>query len=394
VNIKFPKKLEPFIREPKRFNILKGGRGGAKSWSVAELLLLQGMQSKKRILNAREVQNSIGESVHKLYADKISQNKYPFEVQKTTIDCPLTKSNYFFKGLLGHTTASLKSIEGIDICWVEEAQAASKKSLDILIPTVRKENSFFVFTMNPDEEDDPITVMFPEEDENTLIIHINYYDNPWCPQTLIDEAERCKAKAERTGDWSDYKHIWLGEPVSRQGKIFKNFKVEDFSDIESTFDNFREGQDWGYSDDPFAWVQCHLDRKKERLYIMNELYLYQHSNPQAFKEVQPVTKAGYITSDCAEPKSIAEGQAWGLPFIGAKKGPGSIEHGIKFLQSLEIIIHPRCTNTITEFKKYSWKQDKNGKNLPVPKDDFNHIIDSLRYALENDSFEQCSGFLF
>lgn len=381
--VKFPKKLEPFIREPKRFNILKGGRGGAKSWTVAEFLLLQGMQSKKRILNTREVQNSIAESVHKLYADKIIQNKYPFDVQKTTINCPLTGSNYFFRGLLGHTTMSLKSIEGIDICWVEEAQAVSKKSLDILIPTVRKEDSYFIFTMNPDEEDDPVTVMFDKDDPDVQIIEINYMDNPWCPQILIDEAERSKRKAERTGDWSDYNHVWLGQPVARTAKVFKDYRVEDFD--YSGFDNIREGLDWGFATDPFAWVKCHLDLKRMKLYIFDELYLYGHSNQQAFNQVKEKTSGITIIGDSSEPKSISEGQNYGLYLQGAVKGPGSVEHGIKFLQSFEIIIHPNCTNTAIEFKKYSYKEDKNGNVLPQPVDKHNHIIDSLRYALENDS---------
>jgi phage terminase large subunit len=205
------------------------------------------------------------------------------------------------------------------------------------------------------------------------------------PETLLSEVKRCIDKAKRTGDWSDYNHIWLGKPLTRKSKIFNNYRVEDFSEIESTFDNYREGIDWGFATDPMAWSKLHFDRKHMRLYVCDELYLYGHSNSQAFEKIQPKTSKCRIVADSSEPKSISEGKNYGLYIVGAKKGPGSVEHGIKFLQSLEIIIHPRCTNTKIEFDKYRYKEDKLGNVLPEAVDKWNHILDSLRYSLEDDS---------
>jgi phage terminase large subunit len=385
---KFPKVFEPFIKSPRRYNLLRGGRGSGKSWTVADIFLIWGMTARKRFLCTREIQKSIKESVHQLLDDKIRLKKLPYIVTRDSIRCTLTGSEFIFHGLQDITSQNIKSMEGISACWIEEAHTATKKSLDLLIPTIRQENSFLVFTYNPEEEDDPISNMFDENDPDVLFITANYYDNPYCPEVLIKEAERSKAKAEKTGDWSDYNHIWLGHPISRTAKIFKNYRVEEFD--HSTFDNIREGLDWGFADDPFAYVQSHYDRKRGQLWIYNELYLYGHSNQQAFNRVKELTCTRVI-GDSSEPKSIQEGRNSGLNIAGAKKGQGSVEHGIKFLQSLEIIIHPRCVNTITEFKKYSYKEDKNGKVLPQPVDKFNHIIDSLRYSTESDSMGQYSS---
>jgi phage terminase large subunit len=384
LELKFPKVFEEFIKAPKRYNFLKGGRGSGKSWTIAEWLLVCGLKGNNRYLCGREIQKSLKDSVHKLLSDKIYEKKYPYRVTNNQIICPLTRSEFYFSGLQDQTSQNIKSMEGIDGAWIEEAQTLTKKSLDILIPTIRKKGSFFVFSYNPEDDDDPVAEL--ENSPDSLVITANYYDNPYCPEELIKEAQRSKEKAERTGDWSDYNHIWLGQPISRVAKIFTNYKIEDFSEIESTFDNIREGLDWGFAEDPFAWVQSHYEPRQRKLYIMKELYLYGHSNNKAFEEVQKLTANVQITADCSEPKSVYEGQGWGLAIIGAKKGQGSVEQGIRFLQSLEIIIHPRCVNTITEFRKYSYKEDRNGKVLPQPVDRYNHIIDALRYSLEQDSW--------
>lgn len=206
--VKFPKKLKPLFNERKRFNILEGGRGGAKSWTVAEFLLIEGLVQPKRILCVREIQKSIRDSVHKLLSDKIRQQNYPYEVTERSIKAK-NGTEFFFAGLQDHTVDSIKSFEGVDIVWNEESQTTSKRSLDILIPTIRKEGSYFIFTMNRYEELDPVYDRFcnPIQD-NVLHIKINYYDNPFCPQVLIDEAETCKREA-----YEDYLHIWEGEPL-------------------------------------------------------------------------------------------------------------------------------------------------------------------------------------
>jgi phage terminase large subunit len=218
-----PKKLEPFFKTPKRYNVLEGGRGGGKSHGVAEYFLALGMSDKYRFLCTREIQKSIKDSVYQLLSDKIREYNLPYEVKREGISCPLTGSEFFFHGLQDRTSPSLKSFEGADWCWVEEAQAISKKSLDILIPTIRKPGSKIVFTMNRLEESDPVYEKFcviPTDD--VLHIYINYYDNHHCPEKLKQEAERCKEIA-----YSDYLHIWEGQPmVQGDNKILSLAKVK------------------------------------------------------------------------------------------------------------------------------------------------------------------------
>lgn len=221
--VTFPKKVKPFITAPKRFNVLEGGRGGSKSWTVAEYFLILGMQRKYRFLCTREVQNSIKDSVHQLLKDKILAGNYPYRITNTSIVCETTGSEFIFHGLQDITSHNLKSLEGIDCCWIEEAQTTTKNSLDILIPTIRKEGSWLVFTMNRMEEMDPVYARFCGKDRDDVChIKINYYDNPFCPETLKKEAMDCKEESI-----DDYNYIWEGLPLQQgENKILKLSKVK------------------------------------------------------------------------------------------------------------------------------------------------------------------------
>lgn len=234
VNIKFPKIYREFIERPRRINILEGGRGGAKSHTVAEKLLIESCEKKIRILNTREIQKSIKESVHQLYSDKIKQRYYPCNVLNNEIRVPFIGSEFYFHGLQDKTALNLKSFEGVDWCWVEEAQSISKKSLNILIPTIRKPGSKIVFTLNRFEELDPVIEryilhqdlkeIYPGcyANDEILHIHANYYDNPFCPEVLVKEAAECKEKYPE-----DYLHIWEGQPIQQgDNKILKLSKVK------------------------------------------------------------------------------------------------------------------------------------------------------------------------
>lgn len=207
-NISFPKAFKPLF-QPKRYKIYKGGRGGAKSWNFARALLLLGAQETKRILCTREFQASLDESVHKLLADQISLMGLDsfYEVQRSKI-YGKNGTEFIFEGLR-HNIKSIKSIEGVDICWVEEAQSVSKESWDILIPTIRKQDSEIWISFNPDlEEDETYDRFVTHQPEQSVLMHVNYTDNPHCPQTLIDEAEACLKRSQQ-----EYDHIWLGKCV-------------------------------------------------------------------------------------------------------------------------------------------------------------------------------------
>ena len=209
IRAEFPAKLRPLFA-PKRYKAMHGGRGGGKSWAVARALLLMAADTPLRILCAREIQKSMKESVHRLLKDQIIALglQAEFEVLETEIRGH-NGSVFLFTGLQSHTVDSIKSYEGVDRVWVEEAHGVSKKSWDTLTPTIRKEGSEIWLTLNPDMDTDETWVRFcatPSPD--TWVCEINWRDNPWFPPVLEDE--RRKAQASMALD--DYANIWDGKP--------------------------------------------------------------------------------------------------------------------------------------------------------------------------------------
>lgn len=216
--IQFPAKLQPLFK-PKRYKIVKGGRGGAKSWGVARALLILGSKVKLRILCAREVQNSLKESVHELLSNQIEalglSNFY--HISETDIQ-GRNGTFFFYAGLSKVTAASLKSFEGVDICWVEEAQTVPNSSWKVLIPTIRKAGSEIWLTWNPIlDTDDTWKRFITNTPEDAIVITINWRDNPWFPDVLDKERLHCKA----TESAEEYNNIWEGEPrYSVPGAIY------------------------------------------------------------------------------------------------------------------------------------------------------------------------------
>ena len=206
VQAKFPAKLECLF-SPRRYKVLYGGRGGSKSWGVARALLIMGAQAPLRVLCAREYQNSIRDSVHKLLSDQVAAlelNSF-YEIQNTVIR-GLNGTEFTFKGL-HHNITKIKSYEGADVVWVEEAQTVTKKSWDILIPTIRKEGSEIWMTFNPEFEDDETYQRFVlNPPHNAEVVFINWEDNPFFPSVLEDERLELKRRDENA-----YDHVWGGQ---------------------------------------------------------------------------------------------------------------------------------------------------------------------------------------
>jgi len=207
-SIKFPEKLR-FLFEPHRYKVLWGGRGGAKSWGIARSLLLRGAQSCLRIPCARETMQSIEDSVHELLMQQIEalglQSFY--EVQKRTI-IGRNGTNFTFHGLRDQSVHNIKSLEGADICWVEEAQNVSKRSWDTLIPTIRKQGSEIIISFNPDlESDDTYQRFIVHKDKlvDAVVQKITWRDNPWFPDILRQEMLSLKARSQ-----DDYEHVYEG----------------------------------------------------------------------------------------------------------------------------------------------------------------------------------------
>lgn len=215
------------------------------------------------------------------------------------------------------------------------------------------------------------------EPERVRLIKSTYKDNPFLEQSIIDAIE------SRRGDGNN--NFWrvygCGELGIAEGLVFNNFEQKEF-DI-NRFDKYRNGIDWGFSNDPFAFVRVAKENKD--LYICREIYSRGLLNKDSAPMVKNIIGAEIVTCDNSEPKSVSDYLQLGVKAVSAVKGKGSIESGVKFLQSFEhIYIHPSCTNVYDEFCNYQWRLDKNGEALPEPVDAFNHAIDAIRYALESD----------
>ena len=202
----------PLITKKFRNKLYYGGRAGGKSFAFADCLLLLGRESKLFVACVREVQNSIKDSVYKLLKDRAEFYELTdYVFYEDRVENVLTGTRFIFKGLKDQNSQNIKSLEGVDICWIEEGQSISKNSWDILNPTIRKPNSEIWISMNREEENDPIwKAVAAKPDDRTLVVKVNYYDNPHCPEEMKYLAEKCKQDNP-----DDYEHIWLGAPVNQ-----------------------------------------------------------------------------------------------------------------------------------------------------------------------------------
>lgn len=366
---------------PFRYKVFYGGRASTKSWSFARTLIVKALEKKLRILCARELQVSISDSVHKLLADQINEMGLAsrFNVQQKTITS-INGSEFIFKGLR-HNPHEIKSLEGVDICWVEEGQSVSKQSWDILIPTIRKKGSEIWISFNPDLETDETYKRFVlHRAGNMLLRRVNYDQNPWFPEVLRQEMEHCK----RT-DYEAYKNIWLGECRKySDAQIFKDkYEVADFETPSGV--KFLFGADWGFAQDPNTLIRCFIQGNV--LYIDKELYATGVELDQlpAFYRAMPDLERNKIMADCSRPETIHFMKKKGFWIEGAKKWGGSVQDGIAIMKSFDkIVIHPSCRHTADEFRFYSYKVDRlSNEILPVIEDKFNHCIDAIRYALDS-----------
>jgi len=379
MNVKFPKRLEPFIREPKRFNVLEGGRGGGKSHAVAELLLIKAMESKCRILCTREIQKSIKESVHQLLSDKIKQKQYPFKVLNTSIVCLITGSEFYFHGLQDKTAMNLKSFEGVNYCWIEEAQTISKKSLDILIPTIRKENSKLIFTMNRYEEQDPVYEKFCQKERDDIChIYINYFDNPYCPKELKLEADRCKEDSI-----DDYNYIWLGLPMQQgENKILKLNKVKQAMErtveavgaLEIGVDVARFGDDRTIIT-PRKGFKCYEQYSftKLRTFEVADRAIEQETNLKEYAtfKVDDTGVGGGVTDELFNRAKNVIAVNNGQKAKDPDKYPNAIsEMWFEFASIIDQIELPNDPELLKELCGREYKFDKQGRRMVESKDDF------------------------
>lgn len=377
--------------KPFRHLGLHGGRGGGKSRTIATALVLQAAERHERVLCGREIQKSIKDSVKRLLDDEIQRLDLSsvFDSTETEIRGP-NDSLFLFSGIKGNANG-IKSIEGITTFWGEEAQTFSQASIDTVIPTIRAKDSRLIWSWNPDLETDPIDVLLRGPDgppPNSIVQQVNYEDNPWFPSVLREAME-----FDRSRDVDKYNHIWLGQyRRNSEARVFKNWRIEEF-DTPTNVD-FRLGADFGYSIDPSCALRCWFSGRE--IYIDHEAWgqnVEIDKLPFLFMSIPDAGKWPMV-ADSSRPETISYLRRHGFPLIiPAVKGARSVEEGIEWLKSFDLVIHPRCQHLIDELTVYSWKTDPlTGLVLPQLEDKDNHLIDALRYAVEavrraEDSFQ-------
>jgi phage terminase large subunit len=380
VRAQAPAVFEPLLA-PARYKGAWGGRGSAKSHFFAGLLVARACSEKIDAVCVREVQKSLAQSVKKLLEIKIEALGVSnlFAIKEDFIGTPYG-GRFIFQGMQNHTADTIKSLEGYDVAWVEEAQSLSQRSLDLLRPTIRKPESELWFSWNPNNPTDPVDALLRGESPppDSVVVKSTYRDNPWLPDVLKQELEY-----DQRRDPDKFAHVWLGGyQRNSEARVFKNWKVEEFTAPMDAV--FRLGADWGFANDPSVLVRCYLMGRK--LFVDYEAHMIGceiNQLPDLFDRI-PESRKYFITADSARPETISYMRKHGYPKINAAvKGARSLEEGIEFLKSFDIIVHPRCQHVIDELTLYCYETDKlTGQILPKPEDKHNHMIDALRYACE------------
>jgi phage terminase large subunit len=312
-------------------------------------------------------------------------------------------SQFIFEGLQTARAVSMQSMANIDIVWVEEASTVSQVSLNTLIPTIRKNGSEIWFAWNPRSPRDPVDAMFRKGDiadagvpsslkryydKWAIVKELQIEDNPFFPEVLKVEMER-----DQVRDPEKYKHVWRGQYAHRtDSAVFRNWKIEALDVPSGTRPYY--GADWGFSVDPTVLVRCYVFPETRVLYIDAEasgVGVEIDKTPALFDsiangpedELHP--RKWPIMADSARPETISYMSNHGYPQIErARKGSGSVEEGVEFIKSYDVIIHPNCKRVVDEFTFYAYERDKlTDEVLPSLLDKDNHTIDAVRYAVES-----------
>ena len=378
-----------------RYRVVKGSRASKKSKTTALWFIVNMMKyPEANTLVVRKTFRTLKDScftelkwaVHRLGVDAW----WEFKLNPLEATYKPTGQKIYFRGLDDPLKVTSITVDVGCLCWawLEEAyEVMNEDDFNILDESIRGEVPDGLFkqwtlTFNPWNEHHWIKKrFFDNPDDETLALTTNYMCNEWLDAADIKVFEDMKKRNPRR-----YAVAGLGGWGIVDGLVYENWKEQDFdideirrrSGVVSCF-----GLDFGYTNDPSTLFCGLLDQEAKQLFVFDEMYQKGMSNKRI---VDTITGMGYgkerITADSAEPKSIDELKSLGLRVKGAMKGKDSIKNGIQWIQDLEIIIHPRCVNFLTEISNYTWDKDKFGTKLNVPIDDFNHLMDAMRYALE------------
>lgn len=378
-----------------RYLVCKGSRASKKSKTAALRFIYNMMKyPESNLLVIRKTYRTLKDScftelkwaVHRFGVDQWWKfTESPLEAEYLP-----TGQKIYFRGLDDPLKVTSVTVDVGNLCWmwIEEAyEIMNESDFDTLDESIRGEvpEGLFkqiVFTFNPWSEKHWLKKRFFDcpDDPDILALTTNYMCNEW-----LDDSDKKVFETMRKNNPRRYAVAGLGGWGVVDGLIFENFSERAFTLEEVKDCKTAVGLDFGYTNDPSAFFVGFLDQKNDTLYVWDEFYEKGLSNKKIFEKI---CSMGYakekITADSAEPKSIDELSGLGLRSIRpAKKGKDSVVNGIQWIQNLKIVIHPRCVNFLTEISNYTWDQDKFGKKLNVPIDDFNHLMDAMRYALES-----------
>lgn len=374
-----------------------GGRGSTKS-SFVSIEIIYGMMQDPNANAAcfRKVKDTLAESVFEqlLWAIDALEVSHLWKVTLSPLRLTYkpTGQRIVFRGCDDpNKSKSIKVRKGyFKYIWYEERAEfpGDEDERKINQSLMRGGDKYVVFyTWNPPKSlNSWVNQDVLEEREDTLCNHSTYLTVPreWLGEQFFIEAEELRKRKILA-----YRHEYLGEAIGNGGKVFDNITIRKITDEEiAMFDKIRQGLDFGFAADPLAYERMHLNKKQRRLYIFGEVYQTNLRSSKAveyIKILNPENKI--ITADSEEPRSIDTFNELGLRVVGAKKGPGSVDHGIAYLSDDldEIIIDPvRCPNAAREFNSYELEKDKNGNFKGGYPDKDNHSIDAVRYGLEGD----------
>ena len=381
-----------FWNSKKRYVVCKGSRGSKKSktsalWHIAKIM----EYPEANALVIRKVGRTLKDSCFsdlQWAINKLGVGKYwKATVSPMELTYIPTGQKILFRGLDDPLKITSISVPRGFICfvWIEEAyELAKEEEFDTLDESIRgdlPEGYFkrFTITFNPWNEHHWLKKrFFDNPDDDVLALTTTYLCNEW-----LDDSDRNLLEKMKTRNPRRYQVAGLGNWGVIDGLVYENWREEVFTLSEVRSCITVAGLDYGYTNDPTAFFIGFLDQENKRLYVWDEMYKKGLSNRRIYEEI---VSMGYskerITGDSAEPKTNDELKGYGLRITGANKGKDSVLNGIQWIQDLEIIIHPRCINFLTEIGSYTWKEDKFGKKLNEPVDDMNHLMDAMRYALE------------
>ena len=400
-----PEKFHDVWRAAKQKNILNvvcsGGRGSGKSSNVAHIITQLLMRYPVNAVGIRKIDNTLEQSIYEQMKWAISEQQvtHLFKFNKSPLRITyLPRGNYMvFRG--AQYPERIKSLKDsrfpFAVAWVEElAEFRTEEEVTTITNSLLRgeldeglQYKFF-YTYNPPKRKQSwVNKKYGTQfvSGNTFVHHSTYLDNPFIAKEFIKEAEETKKKNEMKYRWE-----YLGEAIGSGITPFNNLQFREITDEEvANFDNIRNANDFGYATDPNAFVRIHYDKKKNGIYIFDELYKHQLSNR---KLAEWLKEKGYdndvIYADSAEPKSIAElKNDFGISKIkGVKKGPDSVEFGERWLDDLDFIcIDPKRTpKTAFEFENIDYQTDRDGNPKPRLIDKDNHSIDAVRYAMSED----------